>query len=138
MGIGFEKIINLEINLLYRLARAMDIILRDCEKNLELQKSSFHREKKKTFNELMASFKNSKRLYDKLDDDICEIFHNGQAFDLVQEEAFELAEILVDFADKHPRNPNLGKIIRKQLKSLESSGNMPYEGYLEKNFRLKQ
>ena len=55
MGLGFEKIANLEINLLYRLARAMDIILRDCEKNLELQKSSFHREKKKTFNELMAS-----------------------------------------------------------------------------------
>lgn len=132
-----DNITNLEINLLYRLARAMDIILRDCEKNLSLMKSSFHREKKKAFNELMRSIENSKRLYDKLDDDICEIYHEGQYFDLVQEEAFELAEMLVDFADKHPRNPNLGKFIRKQLKSLESSGNIPYEGYLENNFKLK-
>lgn len=132
-----NNITNLEINLLYRLARAMDIILRDCEKNLSLMKSSFHREKKKAFNELMRSIENSKRLYDKLDDDICEIYHEGQYFDLVQEEAFELAEMLVDFADKHPRNPNLGKFIRKQLKSLESSGNIPYEGYLENNFKLK-
>lgn len=132
-----DNITNLEINLLYRLSRAMDIILRDCEKNLSLMKSSFHREKKKAFNELMRSIENSKRLYDKLDDDICEIYHEGQYFDLVQEEAFELAEMLVDFADKHPRNPNLGKFIRKQLKSLESSGNIPYEGYLEDTFKLK-
>lgn len=132
-----DNITNLEINLLYRLARAMDIILRDCEKNLSLLKSSFHREKKKAFNELMRSIENSKRLYDKLDDDICEIYHEGKYFDLVQEEAFELAEMLVDFADKHPRNPNLGKFIRKQLKSLESSGNIPYEGYLEDTFKLK-
>ena len=137
MGLGFEKITNLEINLLYRLARAMDIILRDCEKNLELQRYSFHREKKKAFNELMRSIENSKRLYDKLDEDVCNIYQDGRDFDQVQEEAFELAEMLVNFADKHPRNPRLGRTINKMLNTLESSGNIPYEGYLENNFKLK-
>lgn len=137
MGLGFEKIANLEINLLYRLARAMDIILRDCEKNLELQLYSFHKEKKKTFNELMRSIENSKRLYDKLDEDVCNIYQDGRDFDQVQEEAFELAEMLVNFADKHPRNPKLGRTINKMLNTLESSGNIPYEGYLENNFKLK-
>lgn len=137
MGLGFEKIANLEINLLYRLARAMDIILRDCEKNLELQLYSFHREKKKAFNELMRSIENSKRLYDKLDEDVCNIYQDGRDFDQVQKEAFELAEMLVNFADKHPRNPRLGRTINKMLNTLESSGNIPYEGYLENNFKLK-
>lgn len=102
-----------------------------------MMQSSFHREKKKAFNDLIRSIENSKRVYDKLDDDVCEVFTDGHCFDIVQKEAFELAEMLVDFADKHPRNPNLGKFIRKQLKSLESSGNIPYEGYLENNFRMK-
>ena len=132
-----EKLTNLEINLLYRLARAMDIILRDCEKNLGLMQNTFHREKKKAFNELIKSMNNSKRIYDKLDDDVCEIFTDGVCFDIVQAEAFELAEILVNFADKHPRNHKLGKKINDLLNSLESGGNLPYEGYLENNFRMK-
>ena len=132
-----ENITNLEINLLYRLARAMDIILRDCEKNLEIQQSEFHREKKKTFKAIMESFKNSKRLYDKLDDDVCNIFQDGQSFDLVQEEAFELAYMLVNFADKHPRTPRLGNKVNALLNSLESSGNIPYEGYLDNHFKMK-
>ena len=137
----FHKFANLEISILYRLARAMDIILRDCEKNLELVGQEFHREKKKTYNELIRSFQNSKRLYDKLDDDVCNVYQEAEYFDLVQEEAYELARILILFADRHGKNPGVGQKIENILRAKESSGNIPNSAqldWLDYKFRMKK
>lgn len=135
-------ITNLEINLLYRLARAMDIILRDTEKNLELEKSSFHRERKQAFTKFMAAVKEAKRQYDKLDDDIAEIFHDGQTFDFVQEESFRLARCLLRFADCHLVDSDFDKKLEKYLRNKPNAHTFVRKSikgeydYLDENVRL--
>lgn len=137
---------NLEINLLYRLARAMDIILKDVEENLKMEGSHFHRERKKAFNKFMASVKEARRQYDILDDDIADIYQD-QTFDFVQEEAFRLARCLLRFADCHMVDFDFDKKLEKYLKSKPNGGifvrkahpgtGIPDFDYLDRHISLK-
>lgn len=134
-----ENIVNLEINLLYRLSGAMDLILRDCERNMASMGQSFSFERKKYFNDLIKSMANSKRIQEKLEEDVSKVYKNGDLFDLVQGEVNELAYILILFSDRHTVDPEIADRLKAILMDNKSGNNIPENelAYLESRFTLK-
>ena len=114
---------NLEINLLYIIIMATERIVDDIDKRLKAKKSEFHREKKMRFNQIMDSIKNIKRLSDVIDqEDYAKgLAGNYESYQYYQEDAYELARILLLFADRHSKNIEVGNEVAKFLRSKESA-----------------
>lgn len=114
---------DMEINLLYVAAMAFERIIDDVEKRLNTKKRTFHFEKKKRFNDMMGSIKNVKRLNDLIDQmDYAEgLKGNYESYQYYQEDAYELARILLLFADRHSKNIEIGNEVAKFLRSKESA-----------------
>lgn len=114
---------DLEINLLYIAAMAFERIVDDVEKRLNAKKRTFHFEKKMRFGEIMKNIKSIKRLSDLIDqEDYAKgLEGNYEAYQYYQEDAYELARILLLFADRHSKNVEIGNEVAKFLRSKESS-----------------
>lgn len=114
---------DMEINLLYVAAMAFERIIDDVEKRLNAKERTFHFEKKKRFNDMMKSIKNVKRLNDLIDQmDYAEgLKGNYESYQYYQEDAYELARILLLFADRHSKNIEIGNDVAKFLRSKESA-----------------
>lgn len=114
---------DMEINLLYVAAMAFERIIDDVEKRLNTKKRTFQFEKKKRFNDMMGSIKNVKRLNDLIDQmDYAEgLKGNYESYQYYQEDAYELARILLLFADRHSKNIEIGNEVAKFLRSKESA-----------------
>lgn len=117
----------------------MDLILRDCERNMASMGQSFSFERKKYFNDLIKSMANSKRIQEKLEEDVSKVYKNGDLFDLVQGEVNELAYILILFSDRHTVDPEIADRLKAILRDNKSGNNIPENelAYLESRFTLK-
>jgi predicted transcriptional regulator len=129
---------DLEINLLYIATMAMERIVDDIEKRLNAKKKTFHFEKKMRFNDIMKSIKNIKRQNDLIDqEDYAKgLAGNYESYQYYQEDAYELARILLLFADRHSKDIDVGNQIAKHLRSMETA-NIITEEVLDK-FYLKK
>lgn len=129
---------DLEINLLYIATMAMERIVDDIEKRLNAKKKTFHFEKKMRFNDIMKSIKNIKRQNDLIDqEDYAKgLAGNYESYQYYQEDAYELARILLLFADRHSKDLEAGNQIAKHLRSMETA-NIITEEVLDK-FYLKK
>ena len=115
---------NFEINLLYIIIMATERIVDDIDKRLKAKKSEFHREKKMRFNQIMDSIKNIKRLNDLIDQEDYAVGLQGnyESYQYYQEDAYELARLLLLFADRHTKDAEIGNSVIKYVRALESAG----------------
>ena len=115
---------NLEINLRYIIIMATERIVNDIDKRLKAKKSEFHREKKMRFNQIMDSIKNIKRLNDLIDQEDYAVGLQGnyESYQYYQEDAYELARLLLLFADRHTKDAEIGNSVIKYVRALESAG----------------
>lgn len=115
---------NFEINLLYIIIMATERIVDDIDKRLKAKKSEFHREKKMRFNQIIDSIKNIKRLNDLIDQEDYAVGLKGnyESYQYYQEDAYELARLLLLFADRHTKDVEVGNKVIKFVRSLESAG----------------
>lgn len=115
---------NFEINLLYIIIMATERIVDDIDKRLKAKKSEFHREKKKRFNQIIDSIKNIKRLNDLIDQEDYAVGLKGnyESYQYYQEDAYELARLLLLFGDRHTKDVEVGNKVIKFVRSLESAG----------------
>lgn len=129
---------DLEIQLLYIATMAMERIVDDIEKRLNAKEKTFHFEKKMRFNDIMKSIKNIKRQNDLIDqEDYAKgLAGNYESYQYYQEDAYELARILLLFADRHSKDIEVGNQIAKHLRSMETA-NIITEEVLDK-FYLKK
>lgn len=114
---------DMEINILYIAAMAFERIIDDVERRLNAKKRTFHFEKKLRFRQIMDSIKNIKRLSDVIDqEDYAKgLAGNYESYQYYQEDAYELARILLLFADRHSKNIEVGNEVAKFLRSKESA-----------------
>lgn len=114
---------DLEINLLYIAAMAMERIIDDIERRLQAKGKAFQREKKMRFKDIMSSIKNVKRQNDLIDQiDYAEgLRGNYEKYQYYQEDAYELARILLLFADRHTKDVEAGNQVAKYLRSMDSA-----------------
>lgn len=115
---------NFEINLLYIIIMATERIVDDIDKRLKAKKSEFHREKKMRFNQIIDSIKNIKRLNDLIDQEDYAVGLKGnyESYQYYQEDAYELARLLLLFGDRHTKDVEVGNKVIKFVRSLESAG----------------
>lgn len=115
---------NFEINLLYIIIMATERIVDDIDKRLKAKKSEFHREKKMRFNQIIDSIKNIKRLNDLIDQEDYAVGLKGnyESYQYYQEDAYELARLLLLFGDRHTKDVEVGNKVMKFVRSLESAG----------------
>lgn len=91
-----------ETNVLYMMSLAMDLILRDNEWRMRKQGEAFKKEKKQLFNRYTKVVRDACYLQDKLTQDIfdCDEKHDWKNIPLWQDEANELARLVLLYADR--------------------------------------
>lgn len=129
---------NLEINLLYIVIMATERIIDDIDKRLKAKKSEFHREKKLRFRQIIDSIKNIKRLNDLIDQEDYAVGLQGnyETYQYYQEDAYELARLLLLFADRSSHDVETGNRVIKYIRSLEGLSVIDEEAL--KKFYLKK
>lgn len=91
-----------ETNVLYMMALAMDLILRDCERRMAAGRAGWKHEKKSVFTRFMKAVKDACLLNEMLTQDIYDVDekHSFKNIPVWQEEANELARLVLLYADK--------------------------------------
>lgn len=115
---------NLEINLVYILSMAIERIMNDIERRLAEKKSAYKMEKKMRLSNILKAIKNIKMNSDLIDQiDFGEgLVGNYDSYQYYQEDAYELARILLLFSDRHTKDVEMGYKTAKFLRSLEGEG----------------
>ena len=108
-----------ETNVLYMMSLAMDLILRHNEWLMSKQREAFKREKKQLFTRYTKAVRDACYLQDQLTQDIFDVDakHGWANIPLWQEEANELARLMLLFADRSADQDVVDKIfsfIREQ------------------------
>ena len=131
------KVIATEVNTIYMMSLAMDLIIRNIEWRMNRNKETFRRDKRQLFSRFMQSVKTACILQEDLTQDIYreDEKHDYRNVQVWQEEANELARLILLFADRSVDQDVVDDIfsfIRKQ----------PAEGIVDENllndFRLKK
>lgn len=132
-----EKQKALLTNTLYMMSLAMDLMIRDLERRIILQGAMFVREKKQTFNRFIKAVQTACILQDDLTQDIYteDEKHNFKNIQIWQEEANELARLVLLYADKSADQDVCDKI-HSFIRSFPGDGIVD-EKMLE-NFYLKK
>ena len=93
---------SVEVNTLYMMSLAMDIILRHNETVMGRMREAWKREKKQLFTRYSKAVRDACILQDMLTQDIydCDEKHNYKNVDVWLEEANELARLVLLFADR--------------------------------------
>lgn len=115
---------NLEINLMYILSMAIERIMNDIERRLAEKKSAYKMEKKMRLSNILKAIKNIKMNSDLIDQiDFGEgLVGNYDSYQYYQEDAYELARILLLFSDRHTKDVEMGYKTAKFLRSFEGEG----------------
>lgn len=97
-----ERYVSLEINVLYMASLAMDLILRDAEWRMRLNREAFKREKKQVFTRFTKAVRDACIYQEMLTDDIFQVdsTHNYRNVQTWQDEANELARLVLLYADR--------------------------------------
>lgn len=131
------KPIAVEVNTIYMMSLAMDLIIRDIEWRMSKNKEAFRRDKKQLFTRFMQAVKTACVLQEDMTQDIYneDEKHDYRNVQIWQEEANELARLMLLFADRSADQDVVDKIfafIREQ----------PAEGIVDEkmldNFRLRK
>lgn len=131
-----DNIIGIEVNSLYILSQAMDLILRDCERRMDKQKCRFQQKKKQNFTRYMNLVRQACVINEDLNQDIIdhEAKRNYKDYHIWQEQANEMARYILMFADRS----RYIDIVNGVFKYLEDN---PGDGFVTeevlKNFYLK-
>ena len=91
-----------ETNAVYMMTQTMDLMLRDMEFRMLKERERFSREKKQQFNRYLHAVKTACILNEQLTQDIydCDEKHNFKNVQIWQEQANELARLILLYADK--------------------------------------
>jgi len=105
---------SLEVNALYMMSIAMDLILRNNEWLMAKNREAFKREKKQVFTRYTKAVRDACYLQDMLMQDIFEVdsAHNYKNIQIWQEEANELARLILLFADRSVDQEVVDKIFK--------------------------
>ena len=97
-----EKQLSVEVNCIYMMSLAMDLILRDAEWRIRKDGDRFRREKKQLFTRYIQAVKTACILQEDLTQDIYreDEKHNFRNVQTWQDEANELARLMLLFADR--------------------------------------
>lgn len=96
------KVIATEVNTIYMMSLAMDLIIRNIEWRMNRNKETFRRDKRQLFSRFMQSVKTACILQEDLTQDIYreDEKHDYRNVQVWQEEANELARLILLFADR--------------------------------------
>lgn len=110
-----KEVHDFEINVMYQMTQAIELIMRDFERRLLKTNIGFRHEKKKQFTRLMKSVKDIYTQFDILYQDIIDSAKDKgwETLDIWAEESNELARLILLYADKSAGNmDNIDKIFR--------------------------
>lgn len=126
-----------ETNALYMMSLAMDLILRNNEWLMRKHLESFKREKKQLFTRYAKTVRDACFLQEQLTQDIfdCDAVHDFRNVQVWQEEANELARLILLYADRSA-NQDVVDAIFKFIREQPGEGIVDEE--LLKNFYLKK
>ena len=127
---------SVEVNTLYMMSLAMDIILRHNETVMGRMREAWKREKKQLFTRYSKAVRDACILQDMLTQDIydCDEKHNYKNVDVWLEEANELARLVLLFADRSGDEEAVNGIF-KHVRSVVGEGIVDEE--MLKSFYLK-
>jgi len=120
---------SLEVNALYMMSLAMDIIIRDCEWRMAKNREGWKREKKQLFTRFTRAVRDACVLQDQLTQDIWDIedMHDYKNVDIWLQQANELARLVLLFADRSVDQDSVDRIM-KYLRE------QPGEGIVDEKF----
>lgn len=110
-----QTVDSFEVNTIYMMTQAFELIIRDIERRLQKASTPFRHEKRQQFNRLMKSIKDIYTQFDILYQDIIDSTEGRgwETLDIWAEESNELARLILLYADKSAGNmDNISKIFR--------------------------
>lgn len=124
------------INVEFMTALALELMLRETERRMEMEGARFQREAKQKFNRFLDHTKKALYFAEELTQEIYNVDAdaNWKNVPIWQEESNELARLILLFADRSADVDNVDKVF-KHLRSLPSEGIIT-EDLLDR-FRLK-
>lgn len=96
------KQVSTEVNTIYMMSLAMDLILRDADWRMRKHNEAFKHEKRQLFTRFTKAVRDACYLQDRLTQDIfdCDEKHDWKNIPVWQEESNELARLILLFADR--------------------------------------
>lgn len=112
-----------ETNVLYMMVLAMDLILRDCERRMAVHRTAWKHEKKQAFTRYMKAVRDACIINEMLTQDIYDVDekHDFRNIPVWQEEANELARLILLYADKSSDTDAVEKI-HSYIRSFKGDG----------------
>lgn len=133
-----EQVERVEINVTYVIALALSMLINDIEKSLISRKVRYKQDRKRRFNNIISSIKEIKRNLDIIDyiDFAEDLEGHYDAYQYYQEDAAELARLVLLFADRQGHNPDNANEVFRLLRSQKGEGIIDEETL--KRFYLKK
>lgn len=133
-----EQVERVEINVTYVIALALSMLINDIEKSLISRKVRYKQDRKRRFNNIISSIKEIKRNLDIIDyiDFAEDLEGHYDAYQYYQEDAAELARLVLLFADRQGYNPDNANEVFRLLRSQKGEGIIDEETL--KRFYLKK
>lgn len=133
-----EQVERVEINVTYVIALALSMLINDIEKSLLSRRVRYKQDRKRRFNNIISSIKEIKRNLDIIDyiDFAEDLEGHYDAYQYYQEDAAELARLVLLFADRQGYNPDNANEVFRLLRSQKGEGIIDEETL--KRFYLKK
>lgn len=133
-----EQVERVEINVTYVIALALSMLINDIEKSLISRGVRYKQDRKRRFNNIISSIKEIKRNLDIIDyiDFAEDLEGHYDAYQYYQEDAAELARLVLLFADKQGHDPDNANEVFRLLRSQTGEGIIDEETL--KRFYLKK
>ncbi len=133
-----EQVERVEINVTYVIALALSMLINDIEKSLLSRRVRYKQDRKRRFNNIISSIKEIKRNLDIIDyiDFAEDLEGHYDAYQYYQEDAAELARLVLLFADRQGHNPDNANEVFRLLRSQTGEGIIDEETL--KRFYLKK
>lgn len=133
-----EQVERVEINVTYVIALALSMLINDIEKSLISRGVRYKQDRKRRFNNIISSIKEIKRNLDIIDyiDFAEDLEGHYDAYQYYQEDAAELARLVLLFADRQGHNPDNANEVFRLLRSQTGEGIIDEETL--KRFYLKK
>lgn len=133
-----EQVERVEINVTYVIALALSMLINDIEKSLISRGVRYKQDRKRRFNNIISSIKEIKRNLDIIDyiDFAEDLEGHYDAYQYYQEDAAELARLVLLFADRQGYNPDNANEVFRLLRSQTGEGIIDEETL--KRFYLKK
>lgn len=133
-----EQVERVEINVTYVIALALSMLINDIEKSLLSRRVRYKQDRKRRFNNIISSIKEIKRNLDIIDyiDFAEDLEGHYDAYQYYQEDAAELARLILLFADRQGHDPDNANEVFRLLRSQTGEGIIDEETL--KRFYLKK